>query len=233
MAMKRAFTLIELLVVIAIIAVLAGMLLPAVALVRDSARGLRCTGNLRQCHLTLMAYGEDWEGSLPVGQYWDGGSDDTDWWTIVSSYHGSQSGLYAGRDDTLENAGMFRCAMAVRDGRAHYAANPVLMPYQVPPSVPPLVRSGSVRRQGEVVLLADSGLWAPWNVASTVLYQTGAKWLDSADVDNDAPVAWWGDDLGHFSWRHRGRRAGIVFLDGRTTALTLAEMPRSLVRPRR
>ena len=232
MAMRKAFSLIELLVVVAIIAVLAGMVMVAVALVRDGARALRCANNLRQCHLSILAYAQDWEGSLPIGQYWTGGSNDTDWWTVVSSYHGNQSGVYADRDSLLENAGLFRCAMAVPSGRAHYAANPILMPYQVPPSLPPLVFMATVQRQGEVVLLADSGLWAPWNIASTVLYQVGAKWFDVDDADNATPVAWSGVDLGHFSWRHRGKRAGMVFLDGRVAALPLAEVPRSLVRPR-
>jgi prepilin-type N-terminal cleavage/methylation domain-containing protein len=46
--MRRAFTLIELLTVIAIIAVLASLLMPAVAAVRNKAKETRCAGNLRQ-----------------------------------------------------------------------------------------------------------------------------------------------------------------------------------------
>lgn len=62
---NRGFTLIELLVVIAIVAILAGMLLPVVNLVRDAARTTACASNLRQCGLATMQYTIEWEGSLP------------------------------------------------------------------------------------------------------------------------------------------------------------------------
>jgi len=77
---RQGFTLIELLVVISIIAILAGMLLPAIGMVRESARKANCGSNQRQILMAMIGYGVDNDGAFPYCQ-----GSDTAYGTILAT----------------------------------------------------------------------------------------------------------------------------------------------------
>jgi prepilin-type N-terminal cleavage/methylation domain-containing protein len=75
MSKKRGFTLIELLVVIAIIAVLMGILMPALRKVKEQGNMVKCLGNLKQWNLNFSMYvdannGKFYSGEAPNGYWW-------------------------------------------------------------------------------------------------------------------------------------------------------------------
>ena len=80
---KRSFTLIELLVVIAIIAILAGMLLPALQNARERSRTVSCLSNVKQLSSAILNYADTYAEWLPAG--YNGSGGEYPWASIIYS----------------------------------------------------------------------------------------------------------------------------------------------------
>lgn len=80
---KHEFTLIELLIVVAIIAILAGLLLPALNLAKEKARAIKCVNNLKQCNLAIISYGHDYKEISPLTYKLGTADDNWNWFTMM------------------------------------------------------------------------------------------------------------------------------------------------------
>jgi prepilin-type N-terminal cleavage/methylation domain-containing protein len=84
--MRKAFTLIELLVVIAIIAILAAILFPVFAQVREKARSAACLSNLKQVGMATRMYSQDYDEVLVPNYLFTSGSYRAWWPDILAPY---------------------------------------------------------------------------------------------------------------------------------------------------
>lgn len=138
---QEGFTLVELLVVIGIIAVLIGILLPAMGRAREQAQAAQCMSNLRTIGQGLQLYATANRDSLPWAQYWDPwyasawdiNSQTASWPVKIASVlypHAQGENFY----NTVTTKAVFKCPSANLNAEAaerfilHYTCHPRLMP---------------------------------------------------------------------------------------------------------
>lgn len=240
------FSLIELLVVLVVIALLVGLVLPALVGARRGARTVEGLSNLSQIGRAIHAYAEDYGNTLPVGWRAEGDARDTNWTTLING-HMTGSGM----TDATFNAARFSTIFmdpnaAVDGGRVHFAAHPVLLPDMTRTSLLPYKVEGIGRTSG-LVLVMDSCQVPPsynanataWPLDNLGLWDAANRpiYYDPDAPDNAVPIDPGPDTdaaagAGHIRWRQmNGGAANFLFCDGHAVTMGRGVVTKGHIRP--
>lgn len=200
MRKRNGFTLVELLVVIGIIALLVGILLPALSKARQQANKAACLSNLHSIGIAVMMYTATFKNVLPEGV---GPAGNATWCALLSHNMGNKSdnSNTIGTIDNDKRLGIFLCKDAIQftpQSQSHYSCHPLLMPDMsktYPPGFPipsptTVVRKPykitKVANSAEVALIWDSNQAMSPDTSKTPVGTFGNASDCAFEVDNNA-----------------------------------------------
>lgn len=199
---QQGFTLTELLVVISIIAVLAGMLLPAVGMVRDAAKMAKCQSNIRQLGMAQFAYAQDNDGLLPADT--PASWQSVDCWTImIRPYIEDGSDNATTPIKFLSDPGMGSRWPITNTEYTHYAMNLYIA-----------CGNGNVKNHKPLFSISTA---------------TGTMLIAGGVQSNLRVVSTWhaNPSLGSNVWimPHRGKADSVVYVDGHVGSMKYTQLP--------
>ena len=189
--MKRGFTLIELLVVMAIIAVLSGLVTPALLNARRSAQAIHCLSNMRQIGLATMLFADENDDRFPRSQHSAFAHGELTWARALAPYLGSTT---TGWRDLMKTT--YRCPRDTRVNQLSYGLN---VYFELGPDDDYAGYPATWRRRGDVP-----------NPSATILFAE-----NNSDADHIMPNFWSSpaDAIDCAHDRH-DERAHYIFADG-------------------